>query len=173
MTFPKMKKENWNKFKEMMPEVSDLHNTYSDYLCFINNASEDNNRVLQPFIPIEIDYEKFISNKTVSGTSHSFTDLCLYANEIFNHEVKDLMKSAIDKTKSNLILPVYIFLLVEEIGQDKGNDICSIYLVRQSLEKQNSKAILENEKMFFEYGLALAASYAIKYDISFIKQIIH
>jgi len=168
MTFPKMNKENWLKFKDIMPAETNLQNTYSDWLRFTNNESEANNKVLQPFVPVEIEYEAFSKNREIDKSDPTFRELCLYTNEVFDRKAKDFINSAIDKAKSNLILPAYIFLLVEEIGQDKANDLCSIYCVRQSIGQQNSTIILENAKTIFEHGLALAASYAIKYDASFI-----
>jgi hypothetical protein len=167
-TFPKMNKENWLKFKDIMPAELKLKDTYSDWLRFTNNESEANNNALQPFVTVEVVYEDFRRNRKVDKANSTFRELCLYANEVFDRKAKDLMNSAIDKAKSNLILTAYIFMLVEEIGQDKANDLCSIYCVRQSLGRQNETVVLENAKVFFEYGLALAASYAIKYDVPFI-----
>jgi hypothetical protein len=168
VTFPKMTKENWIKFKATMPTEKNLQDTYSNWLRFTNNESEDNNETLQPFVPVEVAYEDFKSNRKVDKANPTFRELCLYANEVFDRKQKDLIYSSIDKVKSNLILPSYIFLLVEEIGQDKDNDLCSIYKVCQSLGQQHLTVVLESVKLFFEYGLALAASYAIKYDVSFI-----
>jgi len=168
MTFPKMNKENWLKLKDIIPAEPTLQDTYSDWLRFANNESETHNKLMQPFVTIEVEYEEFMANREVDKANPTFRELCLYANEVFDRKARDLMNSAIDKAKSNLILPEYIFLLVEEIGQDKANDLCSIYYVRQYLGQENSTVVLENEKLFFEYGLALAASYAIKYDVSVI-----
>jgi hypothetical protein len=166
MTFPKMNKENWLKFKDIMPEEPNLQETYNNWLSFTNNESEDNNKILKPFVTVEVEYEDFNRNIVVSETNPNFKDLCLYANEIFDRKAKDLISSAIDQAQLSLILPEYIFLLVEEIGQDKDNDLCSIYHIRKSLGKPKSTIILKNERIFFEYGLALASSYAIKYDVS-------
>jgi len=167
-SFPKMNKENWLKFKGMMPAETNLQDTYSDWLRFTNNESEANNKALQPFVPVEVAYEDFSGNGQTDKANPTFRELCLYANEVFDRKAKELIRSAIDKTKSNIILPVYIFLLVEEIGKDKANDLCSIYYIRESLGKGKETIVLENVKLFFEYGLALAASYAIKYDVPFI-----
>lgn len=165
-TFPKMNKENWLKFKDMMPEETTLQDTYSDWLRFTNNESEDNNNPLQPFVTVEVEHKEFSKNKVISKTEPNFKDLCLYANEVFNHRAKKLMGSAINQAKLSLVLPEYIFLIVEEIGQDKANDLCSIYHIRRSLGKPKSTVVLKDQNIFFEYGLALAASYAIKYDVS-------
>jgi hypothetical protein len=168
ITFPKMKRENWFKFKNAKPAELKLKDTYSDWLRFTNNESEANNKALQPFVPVEVVYEDFNRNRESDKTNPTFRELCLYANEVFDRKAKELIRSAIDKVKSNIILPAYIFLLVEEIGQDKANDLCSIYYVRESLGQEKETIVLENVKLFFEYGLALAASYAIKYDVPFI-----
>jgi hypothetical protein len=168
ITFPNINKENWFKFKAMMPEELSFQETYSDWLRFTNNESETNNKVLQPFVPVEVEHEDFRKNCKVNKASPTFRKLCLYVNEVFDRKAKNLINLAIDKAKSNLILPSYIFLQVEEIGQDKASDLCSIYDIRQTLGQQNTIKILKNEKLFFEYGLALAASYAVKNNISFI-----
>ena len=60
-----------------------------------------------------------------------------------------------------------------------GNNVCNSWLnactmfsfnlkIGTSKETQPDQKILENAKMCFEYGKALAASYAIKHDVPFI-----
>ena len=51
----------------------------------------------------------------------------------------------------------------EEIGQDKANDVSSIYLVEECMGQEEVKPLVENQRIFFEYAVTLACSYAIKY----------
>lgn len=52
---------------------------------------------------------------------------------------------------------------VQEIGQDKANDLCSIWFVDEEWDIR--KPIAENLNIFFEHGLALSSAYAIKFDV--------
>ena len=72
------------------------------------------------------------------------------------------MEAAKDKEQTMIVLPDYVHLVVNEVGSDKANDFCSIYHVSEVPGFERSEPILENVKLFFEYGMAVAASYAIK-----------
>ena len=164
--FPKLDKENWGKFKEIMPHDTKLKDSYKEWLAFADEQTHKNDEEFKPFVNVEVNYDKF--RKQYSGDEVFFEQLCIYATDVFQDQVRKLMESAMSQAETHIILPEYILLAVEEIGQDKANDLSSIYHVRQSLGQQKIDAILKNKQLFFEYGLALAASYAVKHRVSIV-----
>ena len=72
------------------------------------------------------------------------------------------MDGAINKMESNLLIPSHIFLVTEEIGQDKAFDISSIYYINETSGFERDDIIIANERLFFEYALALASAYAVR-----------
>lgn len=162
--FPKFNKENWEKFREKECYDTAFKGTYREWLDYAAEKRAENNDELKPFIEIEITYDEFC--KKYDENEAYFGHLCEYATEVFQKRITDVIDAAKDQTEVHIILPEYILLVVEEIGQDKANDLSSIYHVRQFLGQQNVDTILENKKLFFEYSLALASSYAVKHSIS-------
>jgi len=162
--FPKLNKENWEKFREKECYDTAFKETYREWLDFAAEERAKNNDELMPFIEIEITYEEFC-NKYDENEAY-FILLCEYATEVFQKRINDVIAAAKDQAEANIILPKYILLVVEEIGNDKANDLSSIYLLRQSLGQKNVDTILKNKNLFFNYSLALASSYAVKHNIS-------
>jgi hypothetical protein len=67
------------------------------------------------------------------------------------------------------ILPIrHIHLIVEEIGQDKANDVCSLYDVSLVPGFERNEPILREFRAYWEEGMCLAACYAAKQGIEFI-----
>lgn len=162
--FPKLNRENWEKFREKEYYDTAFKDTYREWLDYAAEKRAENKDELKPFIEIEITYDEFC--KQYDENEAYFVHLCEYATEVFKKRITDVIEAAKDQAEVKIILPEYILLVVEEIGQDKANDLSSIYHVRQSLGEQNVDKILENKKLFFEYSLALASSYAVKHSIS-------
>jgi hypothetical protein len=65
-------------------------------------------------------------------------------------------------------LPHYIYLRTEEIGQDKAHDVSSIYYISAVAGIEEERPLVENQRAFFEYALAVAAAYAIKLGCKFV-----
>lgn len=164
LIFPKLDKENWEKFTGKEWYDAAFKGTYREWLDYAAEKRAENNDELKPFIEIEVTYDEFC--KTHDENEAYFIPLCEYATGVFQKRVTEIINEAKDQAKMEIILPEYILLVVEEIGKDKANDLSSIYHVRQSLIQQNVDAVLENKKLFFEYGLALASTYAVKHSIS-------
>jgi len=162
--FPKLDKENWERFREKECYDTAFRDTYKQWLDYAAEKTTENKDVLKPFINMEVSYDSFCEK--YDENEAYFVYLCEYATEVFQKRINEVINAAKDQADSRIILPEYILLVVEEIGQDKANDLSSIYHVRQSLGQQKIDAILENKQLFFEYGLALAASYAVKHGVS-------
>lgn len=160
--FPKLSKANWSKFKKVIQAGSNLQDDYASWLNWAKEQEVQGGTDIQPFIAIDIEYEECISWINKPLESLSFSTLCQYAVEVFQIKIRSVIDNAINKKASNLTIPSYIFLLTEEIGQDKALDISSIYYINETPGFERDEIILENIKLFFEYGLALASSYAIR-----------
>jgi len=78
------------------------------------------------------------------------------------------MVTARERGKSGIVLPEYVYLVAEEIGQDKVNDLASIFHVREGPEGSREKEILRNGRLFFEHALALACAYALKRGVGMV-----
>lgn len=162
--FPKLNKENWEKFRDKECYDAAFKDTYREWLDYTSEERSQNNDELKPFIEIEITYDEFC--KSYDENEAYFINLCDYATEVFHKRITCVIEAAKDQSDMHIILPEYILLVVEEIGQDKANDLSSIYHVRQSFGQQNVDTILKNKKLFFDYSLTLASSYAVKHNIS-------
>ncbi len=55
---------------------------------------------------------------------------------------------------------------MNEVGSDKANDFASIYYVSAVPGFERKEPIIENAKMFFEYGMPMSAAYAIKRKVN-------
>ena len=161
--FPKLDKTNWERFREGDTYDTAFRETYTEWLKFSADSAEQNKDDLKPFVNMDVSYGGFCEKYTEDEIY--FVRLCEYATEIFQEKITKVIDSAVNQTEFLLILPQYILLIVEEIGHDKANDLSSIYHVKQSLGREIVTPILENRKLFFEYGLCLASSYAIKYGM--------
>jgi len=162
--FPKLNKENWEKFRDKECYDAKFQDTYREWLDYTSEKRSENNDELKPFIEMEVTYDEFC--KSYDENEAYFINLCEYATEVFQKRITGIIDAAKDQSDVHIILPEYILLVVEEIGKDKANDLSSIYHVRHSLGQQVVDTILKNKKLFFEYSLALASSYAIKFNLS-------
>jgi hypothetical protein len=158
--FPKLSKQNWVLFKKNMQNESRLQNDYRSWLIWAKEKKLHSGTDLQPFVEVDIMFEECVAwfNKPVELLS--FATLCEYAAEVFQTKIISIIDSSINKDTSKIIIPSYIFLLTEEIGQDKAFDISSIYYINETPGFERDEIILENKKLFFEYALSLASAYA-------------
>lgn len=159
--FPKLSTVNWSKFKKVMQVESNLQDDYASWLRWSKKQEAHGGTDFQPFVAIDIEYEECISWYKKPVESLSFFTLCHYAVEVFQIKIRSVIDNAINKKASNFIMPSYIFLLTEEIGQDKAFDISSIYYINETFGFERDDIILENKKLFFEYALSLASAYAL------------
>ncbi|TKJ35443.1 MAG: hypothetical protein CEE38_14810 [Planctomycetes bacterium B3_Pla] len=163
--FPKLSKTNWCMFKEAMPNESKLQDDYASWLRWAKEQEQKGGNKFQPFVGIDIEYEDCISCYRQEGEKLSFSNLCCVASEIFNIKIRSIIDGAINKLESSIVLPTYIFLLTEEIGKDKAFDISSIYYFNETPGFERDDIIVANERLFFEYALALASAYAVSMDL--------
>ena len=98
----------------------------------------------------------------------SFPSLCEFATELFSLEVKEIIRASKSMDETRIIRPQYIRVITEEIGQDIANDLSSIYCVSEFPGLENQSVIIQNERLFHEYAVALGAAYAIKRGVDVV-----
>ena len=59
--------------------------------------------------------------------------------------------------------------MTEVIRQDMANDLCSIYLISDDLVDERRLSLVENLRLFFEHGLALASAFAVKLNVHTVR----
>jgi len=78
-------------------------------------------------------------------------DLCRFADYLFGIKIQDI--SFIEKDTSRIVPLEYIYVIIQEIGKDKANDLCSVYHISELPGFEHEELILENENLFLEYGV--------------------
>lgn len=167
MIFPKLSRNSWGLVKKVLEDSWKFRDSYEEWIKFSIKEENDYKNIIQPFISIEIEHnelDKKIEDKFITR----FYDLCNYANEIFNKRIRDIIFSARNINDTKIELDKYIFLVVREIGRDKKNDLCSIYIARNVEEPEIIDTFIENERIFFEHGVSLASAYALKSNINMV-----
>ena len=117
---------------------------------------------------LEVKYANFLAWISKPSKDWQFADICEFATYLFEIRIRDILERLKDKEKTKIIPPEYIYLIVHEIGQDEVNDLCSIYYVSETPGFERKEVILKNEKLFFKYGVVVAASYAVKRKVDVV-----
>jgi len=165
LVFPKLNGVNWRQARKAMPDCPEFGDSYADY---VRRQSEEEGRLnteLRPFVPFTVEYEAFVAWAREEDNVESYENLCAYAVRLFTEAVKAIADNAINIERSRVIPSRYVYLVVEEIGQDKAFDMSSAYLLQEEINSTHKEVLFQNLKMFFEYGLVLAAAYAAKYSV--------
>lgn len=167
MVFPKLSRNSWGLVKKALEDSWKLQDSYEEWVKFSIEEENEYENIIQPFIRIEIKHDD-LAEKVEDNYIASFSDLCNYANDIFSERVREIIFSARNIKGTKIELDKYILLVIREIGRDKKNDLCSIYLATNVEEPEIIETFIENERMFFEHGVSLASAYALKSNISMV-----
>lgn len=170
-TFPGLNSQNWQLFKKAFPHEKLLQDSYSSWLSWVEEEAKRPTKKLQLFVKVEIDFHECEEWCTRQYENWEFSEICQYANSVFDKKAKEIMCQAIPKSDSKLLIPRYIYLITEEIGQDKANDMSSIYYVSELPGFERTEILLKNERIFFEHALALAVAFAIKMKIDAVMYV--
>ena len=162
-TFPKIISNDWFEFNKLITDDFYLKETYPDWLLYQQRETSCTDDPLKPFVCLKVRPEEFTNWCQTAKREFSFRSLCLHANALFEKKVKKISYISIDDA---LHIPEYVILVIEEIGQDEANDYGSIIHVTNNFDEKEEKILVDNEPMFFELGLAYAATYAVKFDLS-------
>jgi hypothetical protein len=165
-TFPRLSKEEWLKFKAAMPDAWRLKSSYSEWIDAF--PSDEPPNLIRPLVPVEVDLHSFLEWAEQSECNLSYGNLGEYTTEILQQKASELIQSA-KEYKDDLVVGLeYIFLIVNEIGNDKANDYVSIYYVCEINGFERREVLVENVRIFFEHGVALCASYALIKNVDMI-----
>lgn len=160
--YPKLSKENWAKLKKLMPYEWRLRSDYPSWTKHLQKLEKTEGTELRLFVPVEVHYDEVIAWHKGPPEILTFDSISNYATEVFNEKILSTINTAIDKTSFSIIVPSYIFLRTEEIGDDKSFDISSIYYVNEIPGFMREVTIVENKRLSWNYALALASAYAIQ-----------
>jgi hypothetical protein len=145
-----------------MPDTSRLKETYKEWVMSYPEESRESFDLLKPFVYVDVKFDDFVRWKKTPRRHWQFSDIGTFSSKVFQQRAVAILEHAKD-TKQHKIIPLeYIHLIVNEIGNDKANDFLSIYYVRTVLGFESKTPLVENVKLFWEYGMKVAAAYAIK-----------
>jgi hypothetical protein len=167
-TFPKIAQGNWQQFRERFPTADFFKASYTEWLRFQEGQEKELGSPTMPFVPVEVTFDGFAEWYKGERQETSASAICRHANELFDERVRRLMDTARERGKSGIVLPEYIYLMAEQIGQDKVNDLASIFHMWEGPEGSRDKELLRNGRLFFEHALALAGAYAVKRGVGII-----
>lgn len=163
LTFPGLTKIEWQKFRASMPHELELWETYSDWIEHENNARHEGNS-LKPLVRTPFTFDEWQAWFAETGrTNAHMVDVYEFASVRFQANIKEILDRA-SELKQNCFQPSrYILVATDEIGQDRANDLSHIAKVTSSSDAERRIApILEDQRIFHEYAIALAGAYALK-----------
>jgi len=167
-TFPQLSETDWKSFKEKIAADQRLQSSYKEWLESERKRDQEQSEKLKPIVTMVTKYAEFAAWIQKPSNDWNFTDLCFFSKHLFEIRIREILERMKEKQEAKIIPPEYIHFIVHEIGQDKVNDVCSIYYVSEIPGFERSEVILKNERLFFEYGATVAASYAIKRKLDVI-----
>ena len=164
-TFPALSLETWKRFKKELPHVFELGPTYKEWVHFQQQEEKKWDAVLKPFVPILIEYDELAGLLARPASEWSFSHLCRFANQTFYSRALKVLEGAVERDKTTVVPLEFIYLIVREIGEDKANDLASIYYISMLPGFEREELLVENARVFFEHAGPLAASYAVKRNV--------
>jgi hypothetical protein len=169
LTFPELREMSWTQFKEALPTCRTLKESYSAWIDFARDEEAKHDKPEQPFVFVEVEYSEFADNTSGAKSEWRFRNICEFAAKKFDTTVRKLIENASDAEETNIVIPEYISSVTLEIGQDKANDLSSIYLIRNVMGLDREEPIIQNKRLFFEHALSIAGAYAVKHHIQFVR----
>jgi hypothetical protein len=168
-TFPNFGAETWQRMKDYLEGHGFFKDSYSDWLRFRQEQETALATPTRPFVPVDVEIDQWVDWCKAQNCSANFQSLCDYANTVFVSSLRKVIDGAKDREQSPIAVPRYVLLLSEVIGQDMANDLCSIYLVSDDLAGERRIPLVQNVRLFFEHGLALAGAFAVKLGVNAVR----
>lgn len=162
IAFPSPTEDEWAQLKRTLNDSHKLETNYLSWRRYQQNAESVSNELLRPFVPMAVTHEEFSKWIKQTGNVSSFRSLCEHAANVFHKKVQAISLQAAEMTSDSVVPATYIYLVINEIGQDKAYDVSSVYYVSNIPGLERKETIISNQKMFFEYAVTLASAYAIK-----------
>jgi len=164
-TFPNLDAENWRRFRSRLSGSEFFKGSFAEWLNFKKEQEEELGTDTQPFVSVAVNYDACLAWCEEQKQPLDVPAICQYASVLFDQVVRNLMEQARDRSKTQIVIMEYVLLVTEEIGQDKANDLSSIYHVHESPAGIRKRAFLKNGRLFFDHALAIACAYAAKQGI--------
>jgi hypothetical protein len=167
-TFPLLSEDEWRRFKDAMPSIARLKRTYQEWLKACPDEAQETPQPLKPLVFVEVKFDDFVSWMDEPKAKWCFSDIGEFSSEVFHQRALLLLNEAKDKNETHIVPLEYVHFALSEVGSDKGNDFASIYYISEVPGFERKEPLVENVRVFFEYGMAVAAAYAIKRNVNAI-----
>jgi hypothetical protein len=167
-TFPSLSEDEWRRFKQAMPSARRLKATYKDWLESCPDEERESSNPLKPFVFVDVKFDDFARWKKTPRKHWQFSDIGTFSSKVFHQHAVSILEEAKDTDKSRIVPLEYVHLMVYEIGNDKANDLVSLHYVCTLPGFERKKPLVKDLKLFWEYGMVVAAAYAIKRKVSSI-----
>jgi hypothetical protein len=167
-TFPSLSENEWSLFKEAMPSSNRLKTTYKEWTKAYPDETLESKEPLKPFVFVELNFEDFMHWIQKPKEQWQFSDIGKFSSKEFHRRAMTLLEEAKEKEQMQIIPLNYIHFVINEVGNDKANDFASIYDVSEVPGFERMEPLVENVRIFFEYGMPVAAAYALKRKVNTI-----
>jgi hypothetical protein len=165
-TFPSLSEQDWRRFRKAIPAAGRLKETYGDWLESSPDEERESSNPLKPFVFVEVYFDDFARWSTTPRKQWQFSDIGAYSSKIFHQRAVSILEQAKDTEKSRIVPLEYVHLTVYEIGNDKANDFVALNYVCAVPGFESTKPLIKDLKLFWEYAMVVAASYAIKRKVN-------
>jgi hypothetical protein len=164
-TFPDFDAASWQRFRDHLTGDDFFKDSYSDWIRFRQEQEKALGAPTKPFVPVRVTFDEWSEWCKEENCAADVRSLCEFANTLFDAAVHRLIEEAKDQGESPIVVPRFVLLVTEVIGQDKANDLSSVYLIKNDIAGERSIPLVENERIYFEHGVALASVYAFKHGV--------
>lgn len=168
LVFPALAAQDWTDFKRALPDAATLKASHADYLAFQQERDAAESTTLKPFIAIPVTFREFQAQSPKPLAQCRFSDLSAFASRQFDAQTRGVADRIREKRPGTVLPLEYLHVIVQEIGNDEVNDLACLYQVCDTLGFQRDQPIFENKRIFLNYALAVAASYAVKRRLDFV-----
>lgn len=124
----------------------------------------------QPLVSITVDAEDYLRWCIQEGEPPSLRTLKHFAHRLFDERIRAVLDAARERLAGGVVPSAYVLALTQEIGQDRANDVSDIAVVREFASGAPLiRPLLENERIFHEHAVALAAAYALREGLDTVR----
>ncbi|MCF8504180.1 MAG: hypothetical protein K9G59_04635 [Caulobacter sp.] len=165
-TFPELSRTEWNRLRPVLADPEGVFSSYEAWLAFRGRAA-DSHRPLKPFVAVPVGRGSFEAWRRRHHAESSIASLMAHANDRFDRTVHQLIDAATEWVEGTPLPSRAMMVLTEIIGQDQANDISHIAVIEAKRGREpTARPLLSNIQMFHEYGVAVAAAYAVAEGIT-------
>lgn len=162
LTFPGLTRDQWIAFRRALPNELGFEESYDRWLQQEQDACKKGTP-LRPFLRIPVTFDSWKTWCSNKGKPRSRASLGDFANYLFQTRVQAIIARAREMRQGGFILPRYVVVLTEEIGQDMANDLSHIAKVNECLDgTSDTQPIAENLRIFHQHAVVLASAYAVR-----------